>query len=260
MADSRVDFRRFHHVTIAVQDLASAIADWTERLGWQPSATSADRARFPLEDAYVELISAGSGGLAPGVAAVSVVVDKVAEVVERLQAAGVSLSTSADGSTRVDPSAVTGVPLELRSEDAPTDALSADGQSGRYRRINHVVVAVADDDAALRNWSSLFGVWPAHTTEGEEVAHHVPVGIAWFGLTSGGTDPTALARFVERRGEGVYALAIVVEDHPATIRALEQRGARILVSAGQDQTFVHPTTTHGILLDLVPERHPSRAR
>ena len=258
MTDSRVDLRRFHHVTIAVEDLALAVADWTERLGWQPSAASADRARFPLEDAYVELISAGSGGFAPGVVAVSVAVDNVAEVSDRLRAAGVSLSTSADGSTRVDPSAATGVPLELRSEEGPIDAPPSGTQSGPYRRINHVVVAVADDGLALGTWSSLFGAWPAQATAGGEVAHHVPVGIAWFGLTSGGTDPTALARFVERRGEGVYALAIVVEDHPGTIRALEQRGARILGSAGDGQTFVHPATTHGILLDLVPERHPSR--
>ena len=145
---------------------------------------------------------------------------------------------------------MTGVPLELRSEDAQTAASSAGGQRGPYRRINHVVVATADDDAALKTWAALFGSWPAHLTTGEEIAHHVPVGIAWFGQTSGGTDPTALARFVERRGEGVYALALVVEDHPGTIRALEQRGARILGSAGQTQTFVHPTTTHGILIDL----------
>ena len=139
MTDSRVDLRRFHHVTIAVEDLALAVADWTERLGWQPSAASADRARFPLEDAYVELISAGSGGFAPGVVSVSVAVDNVAEVTDRLRAAGVSLSTSADGSTRVDPSAATGVPLELHAEEGPIDTPPAGGQSGPYRRINHVV-------------------------------------------------------------------------------------------------------------------------
>jgi methylmalonyl-CoA/ethylmalonyl-CoA epimerase len=260
MSDSRVDFKRFHHVTIAVPDLERAAADWTERLGWQPSATSTDHARFPLGDAYVDLIDAGEAGLAPGVALVSVVVDDVAEVTARLEEADVSLSKSADGGTLVDPSAVTGVPLELRSEEVAAAASHAMHPSGPYRRINHVVVAVADDDAALNSWAGLFGAWPAHATNGEEVAHHVPVGIAWFGLTSGGTDPTALARFVERRGEGVYALGIVVDDHLGTIKALAQRGARILGSAGQGQTFLHPSTTHGILIDLVPERHLSRLR
>ena len=88
MHESRVEFRRFHHVTIAVTDLGARRRrlDRTPRL--EPSATSSDRTRFPLEDAYVELIGAGSSGLRPGVASVSVVVDNVAEVNARLEAVG----------------------------------------------------------------------------------------------------------------------------------------------------------------------------
>jgi methylmalonyl-CoA/ethylmalonyl-CoA epimerase len=86
----------------------------------------------------------------------------------------------------------------------------------------------------------------------------VPVGIAWFGLTGRGTDAGALGRFLERRGEGVYGLALVVDDYPATIAALEDRGAQIVRQESSGQTFVHPKTSHGVLIDLVPERHPSR--
>jgi catechol 2,3-dioxygenase-like lactoylglutathione lyase family enzyme len=264
MSDSRVEFLRFHHVSIAVPDLDAAVADWTERLGWTPSTTSGS-ATFPLEDSYLELIAAGGAdGPAPGVVSVSVVVDDVDAVAERVTAAGAKVSRDADGNLVFDAAGLNGVPLELRAEDASsaTPSLSA------FRRINHVVVAVADDDTAQAWWTKVFGAWPPHAqagpaaaegaTEVAEVIHHVPVGIAWFGLTAAGTNADALTRFIERRGEGVYALALVVNDYPEAIGALEQRGARMIGSLGDSQTFIHPATTHGILIDVVPERHPSR--
>jgi methylmalonyl-CoA/ethylmalonyl-CoA epimerase len=240
---------------MAVPDLDEAVADWTDRLGWSPSARSTSGATFRLDDSYIELVAAGDGS--PGVTAVSVVVDDVDTAADRLRANGASLTLSPDGHATLDPAAVNGVPMELRAEDVGTDQDSTD-HGGPYRRLNHIVVAVSDDEAAKASWARLFGDWteqPGHTVE---AVHHVPVGIAWFGLTGSGTDAGALSRFLERRGEGIYALALVVDDHPATTAALETRGAQIVRQASSGQTFVHPRTSHGILIDLVPERHPSR--
>jgi hypothetical protein len=55
----------------------------------------------------------------------------------------------------------------------------------------------------------------------------------------------------------VYALALVIDDHPASVATLESRGAQIIRQGSSGQTFVHPRTSHGVLIDLVPERHPS---
>jgi methylmalonyl-CoA/ethylmalonyl-CoA epimerase len=243
---------------MAVPDLDAAVADWTDRLGWALSARSTIGSTFRLDDSYLELVAAGDES--PGVTSVSVVVDDVDEAADRLRANGVSLTLSSEGHATVDPGAVNGVPLELRADDdegGVADQDPADG-GGPYRRLNHIVVAVSDDEAAKATWARLFGDWteqPGHTVE---AVHHVPVGIAWFGLTGSGTDAGALTRFLERRGEGIYALALVVDDHPATTAALETRGAQIIRQESSGQTFVHPRTSHGILIDLVPERHPSR--
>jgi hypothetical protein len=120
------------------------------------------------------------------------------------------------------------------------------------------VVAVADDEAAWQIWAAVFGAWPKHLMPQGGVAHHVPDGIAWRGPTAAGTNAGAPARFVRRRGEGIYALAVVVDDHPAPVAALDRRGVHLTGGPGFPQTFVHPATTHGILLDLVPERHSAR--
>ncbi|MGH3154402.1 MAG: hypothetical protein ACRDOB_27270 [Streptosporangiaceae bacterium] len=118
-----------------------------------------------------------------------------------------------------------------------------------------MVVAVENDDAALRNWARAFGEWAPHAMGGHEVAHHVPVGAAWFGLTAAGTDAGALRRFVDRRGEGVYALGLVVDDWPGTVASLRRSGARLIDSPESGQTFIHPASTHGVLIELVAERH-----
>jgi catechol 2,3-dioxygenase-like lactoylglutathione lyase family enzyme len=258
MSDTNVEFLRFHHVTLAVTDFGAAVTDWTDRLGWAPSARAAATATFPLDDAYIEIVPAGDRG--PGVTSVSVVVDDVEDTVERLRANGVSFTMSLDGHAVIDPKAVNGVPLELRPDDA--DGGGADpastGAGGPYRRFNHIIVAVSDDTSAVSSWAAGFGAWTEEDGHTVEAVHHVPVGIAWFGLTGSGTDAGALARFIERRGEGIYGLALVVDDHPATIHELEGRGAQIIRQESSGQTFVHPKTSHGILIDLVPERHPSR--
>jgi methylmalonyl-CoA/ethylmalonyl-CoA epimerase len=244
-------------VTIGVPDLSAAVADWSERLGWPPAASSTEGATFALDDSYVELVPAGDDN--PGVRLVSVVVDDIDEVADRLKEEQASLSVSPEGRVAIEPAAVNGVPMELRPEDGESDAGVASRLArGPYRRINHIIVAVADDEAAKASWARLFGAWSQPAAQTDEVAHHVPVGIAWFGLTGAGTDASALARFVERRGEGVYGLALVVDDHQATLAALEAHGAQIVRQASSGQTFVHPRTSHGMLIDLMPERHPSR--
>jgi hypothetical protein len=116
-----------------------------------------------------------------------------------------------------------------------------------------VVVAVEDDDAALRNWGQAFGSWPAHSMGGREHAHHVPVGAAWFGLTAAGTDAGALRRFLDRRGEGVYAVSLIASDWSRTLESLRRNGARLIASTDSNQTFVHPATTHGVLIEVAAE-------
>jgi methylmalonyl-CoA/ethylmalonyl-CoA epimerase len=258
MSGTRIEFRRFHHVAIGVPDFDAAVADWTDRLAWPPSSGSAPGATFALDDSYVELLPVAEVGA--GVTLVSVVVDDIEAAADRLTAKGVPFSLSPDNHLTVDPAAINGVPMELRPEHPDRVGVdrAREGRGGPYRRFNHIVVAVADDEAARASWADLFGQWNEQPGHAVEAVHHVPVGIAWFGLTGSGTDATALARFVERRGEGVYGLALVVDEHPETIASLEKRGAQIIRQESSGQTFVHPKTSHGILIDLVPERHPSR--
>jgi methylmalonyl-CoA/ethylmalonyl-CoA epimerase len=253
MTETNVTFRSFAVIRMAVTDLGSAVSAWTDQLGWRPETTSPDLAAFPLGATTIEMVPA-TGDQLPGVIAVAVTVDDTEQAAQRIESAGFRVERTADHSVVVPARDLNGVTLELRQANGDAPQISP----GPYARINHIVVAVQDDDAAQENWARAFGRWPAHAMGGHDHFHHVPVGIAWFGLTASGTNAGALSRFVDRRGEGVYALGVVVDDWTRTLESLRANGARLITQEDSNQTFLHPATTHGVLINLVPEWHPSR--
>jgi catechol 2,3-dioxygenase-like lactoylglutathione lyase family enzyme len=232
----------FHHLTLAVTDLPAAKADWEARLGWPPAAGSAV---FGLADAYLELVAANGGPT--GVVEVGVVVDDVRALTAQLESAGATVQQQPGGHVAVDRQCINGVPLQIRSRDTDLSPVA----TGPFGRINHVVVAVVDYAATLARWASYFGDPPAEYDSALEVSVHVPVGSGWFGITAAGTNAQALERFIARAGEGVYSVGLTVDDRARTLTDLQARGARIIGDETTPQTFVHPATTHGLLLDIV---------
>ena len=93
----------------------------------------------------------------------------------------------------------------------------------------------------------------------DRIDENEPLGIkqAFFNLPNGGfievvapTDPEgAVGRALEKRGEGIHTLAMEVDDMEATVAALKAGGAQ-LIGEGGPQVFVHPKSTHGILIQL----------
>lgn len=235
--------KAFHHVTLAVKDVPSAVADWESLLGWTRAGDQG--ARFDLASGFIELVAAGEGPT--GVVGVAVVANDISALAEAINSAGGSASYTPAGTVRVSPSSLNGVSLELLELDGPPLQNSDLG----FTRFSHLVVAVSDFESTVEQWKSYFGAWPSKVENSGEVSEHVPVGKAWFGITAAGTNAEALERFVARSGEGVYAVGIVVDDLTQTVADLQGRGARLIGDATSPQLFVHPATTHGLLMNLV---------
>lgn len=246
-----VVFRGFAAIRIAVTDLPAAVSAWRDQLGWPPAAVSADGATFPLDGATIELRPASAGQLT-GVTAVAVSVDDTERAVLRAESAGYRVQRAADGAALLAARDLNGVALEIR----PGGAAGPRTAAGPFTRVSHIVVAVEDAGDARANWARAFGPWPARAAGGPERAHHVPVGAAWFGLTAAGTDAAALRRFLDRRGPGVYALGLVAGDRARTLERLQRSGARLIAAPDTGQVFVHPATTHGVLIEVVAGPQP----
>jgi methylmalonyl-CoA epimerase len=78
-----------------------------------------------------------------------------------------------------------------------------------------------------------------------------------FGLLESTREDSLVGRFLERRGEGVYLLQMVVPDLPAAVTELRERGVQLI---GVDDRpledlelcWIHPSSAHGVLIELVP--------
>ncbi len=70
-------------------------------------------------------------------------------------------------------------------------------------------------------------------------------------------DDSPVAKYVARRGAGMHHLALRVDDVAAALAELKARGVRLIDEAprpgahGTRVAFIHPSSTHGILVELV---------
>lgn len=140
-------------------------------------------------------------------------------------------------------------------------ALGARPPSAPAPRIDHIGVAVDSIDQALELWSNALGVRPGERIrvehEGVEVAI-LPFGESRVELLE--AEPgSAVARFLEKRGEGLHHIALRVADFEAVVAALRERGARLLSdepgvgAEGYRYVFLHPESANGVLLELIAD-------
>ena len=126
--------------------------------------------------------------------------------------------------------------------------------------IDHIAVAVQSMDEALATFSRLYGIEPERSEEvpSDKIKEAMlPIGGTYIQLLEP-TDPeSTVAKFLEKRGPGLHHIAIAVDDLESTLAHLKSEGAELLDETprigggGHRVAFVHPKTTHGILIELV---------
>jgi methylmalonyl-CoA epimerase len=128
-------------------------------------------------------------------------------------------------------------------------------------RIDHLGIAVRSLDAALGFYQEQLGfdVSLRETVEREKVTvAMLPAGEPRIELLEATGPDSVIARFIEKRGEGLHHVALKVPDLAATVERLRMHGARLLNepragAGGHLYVFVHPSSTGGVLLELIQE-------
>ncbi len=118
---------------------------------------------------------------------------------------------------------------------------------------DHLVIRVADIDAGIKTYRDTLGLTLDRTSESAALG----IKQAFFNLPGGGfievvaplDAQNAVGQALEKRGEGIHTVAFAVDDLDAACAALKAGGAR-LIGEGGPQVFVHPKSTHGVLLQL----------
>ncbi|MBI4012910.1 MAG: VOC family protein [Candidatus Rokubacteria bacterium] len=130
----------------------------------------------------------------------------------------------------------------------------------RILRIDHLGVAVRDVDEGIRKYQAILGAELIEkvelTLQGNRLcAAYLRVGDGVVVL-DGAVEPTGfLARFIEKRGEGLHHLAVVVDDLDAYVRELEAQGVRIphreSVGPLRREILLSPRDLCGVVLQVI---------
>lgn len=121
-------------------------------------------------------------------------------------------------------------------------------------------VAVKDLDKAIARYESVFGVKAERLGPGDFAFPGLLGGklnINGFHITliASSNQDSAVAKFIERRGEGMFLLSLEVEGIEREVGALKERGLQFILEqtasgAFGAVNFVHPKSMHGVQLEL----------
>ncbi len=132
------------------------------------------------------------------------------------------------------------------------------------RKIEHIGIAVKDLDVSNALFEKLFGApaYKAEVVESEGVTTSFFMnGPNKIELLAATNPDSPIAKFIEKKGEGIHHIAFDVEDIVSEIARLQQEGFVVLNETpkkGADNklvAFLHPKSTNGVLIELCQEFH-----
>jgi len=127
-------------------------------------------------------------------------------------------------------------------------------------KINHLGIATRGIDEALKFWENALGLKNVHTETVEDQKVRVamlPIGESRIELLEPTSEDSPISKFLEKRGGGIHHIAVEVKDIEASLAKLKSEGARLIDekprigAEGCLVAFVHPSSTGGVLLELV---------
>jgi len=126
------------------------------------------------------------------------------------------------------------------------------------KKIDHVGLAVKNLDDALAFYRDILGIQPKsiEDVESDKIrSAFLDVGDAHFEVMEPTSPDSPVAKFLEKRGEGMHHVSLEVDDIRAELRKLEAKGVALIdkeprMGAHYTVAFVHPRSTGGVLIEL----------
>lgn len=130
------------------------------------------------------------------------------------------------------------------------------------KKIEHIGIAVKDLEVSNKLFASLFG--EAHYKIEEVASEGVKTSFFKSGpnkieLLQATNPESPIAKFINKKGEGIHHIAFAVSDIEAEIKRLKSEGFVVLneiPKKGADNklvAFLHPKATNGVLIELCQE-------
>ena len=127
-------------------------------------------------------------------------------------------------------------------------------------RVDHIGIAVRSLDKALDFYCNTLGTErPGLTTIPHERVRvaMLSTGESRIELIEATDEDSPIAKFIEKRGEGIHHIALQVPDLGAAVERIKAQGGRLVTeniqtgAEGYQYVFIHPKSTGGVLLELI---------
>jgi methylmalonyl-CoA/ethylmalonyl-CoA epimerase len=127
------------------------------------------------------------------------------------------------------------------------------------KRIDHIAIVVDDIDQALEFWREALGLQLTHLEDvpnQESVVAFLPSGQSEVELVEPTTETSGVAKYLAKRGPGMHHICFEVDDIEATLERMKARGVKLIDetptigTGGKKIAFIHPSSTHGVLVEL----------
>ncbi len=131
------------------------------------------------------------------------------------------------------------------------------------KKISHIGIAVKDLEKSIEFYKG-FGLEleAIEVVESQKVkVAFLPVGEVRIELLEPTSEDSPIAKFIEKKGEGIHHLAMATDNLQERLNQLEKDGLRLIDKTprpgahGASIAFLHPKATGGILLELCEEKH-----
>lgn len=133
----------------------------------------------------------------------------------------------------------------------------------KMRKIEHIGIAVNDIEASIKTYEALLGAkcYKLEVVESEFVkTAFFQIGESKIELLQASNPDSAIAKFLEKKGQGIHHIAFDVENINTEIDRLVNEGFTLInqtAKKGADNkliAFLHPKSTDGVLVELCQER------
>jgi methylmalonyl-CoA/ethylmalonyl-CoA epimerase len=133
-----------------------------------------------------------------------------------------------------------------------------------FGRIDHIGVAVSSIDESIGLYTGPFAMAEQHRETVEEQgvkAVLLEVGEGHIELIEPLSPDSGVAKFIERKGEGMHHVAYQTDDIDATLEKVKAAGLRLIDEQprigirGSRVAFLHPKATGGVLTEIVEPAH-----
>jgi methylmalonyl-CoA/ethylmalonyl-CoA epimerase len=132
-----------------------------------------------------------------------------------------------------------------------------------FRKIEHLGIAVNNMEEALKIYEDLLGqnCYKIEVVESEFVkTAFIQVGESKIELLEATHSDSAIAKFLEKKGQGFHHVAFDVENIDSEINRLVEKGFELIHKSPKDGAdnkriaFLHPKSTNGLLVELCQEK------